>query len=107
MLFDSEVSSKSEKSISLSNSLGRHFWVMVIFFDLYVSCVYLVALIGFLNIAYIFPGGFGTIERISSLNTLFCTFCDDGYCLFFSHNWNPYIYGILANLKGRFLCRSR
>ena len=38
---------------------------------------------------------------------LFCTFCDDGYCLFFSHNWNPYIYGILANLKGRFLCRSR
>ena len=71
MLFDSEVSSKSDKSISLSNSLGRHFWVMVIFFDLYVSCVYLVALIGFLNIAYIFPGGFGTIERISSLNTLF------------------------------------
>lgn len=80
---------------------------MVIFFDLYVSCVYLVALIGFLNIAYIFPGGFGTIDRISSLNTLFYTFCDDGYCLFFSHNWNPYIYGILANLKGRFLCRSR
>ena len=38
---------------------------------------------------------------------LFGTFCDDSYCLFFSHNWNPYIYGILANLKGRFLCRSR
>ena len=71
VFIDSEVSSKSEKSISLSNSLGRHFWVMVIFFDLYVTCVYLEALIGFLNIAYIFLGGFGTIERISSLNTLF------------------------------------
>jgi len=40
---------------------------MVIFFDLYVSCVYLVALIGFLNIAYIFPGGFGTIEESRSV----------------------------------------
>ena len=28
-------------------------------------------LVGFLKIAYILPGGFGTIERMSSLKTLF------------------------------------
>ena len=59
------LSSKRDVSTSVSSSFGRHFFVILIFFDLYVSCVYSGAPIGFLKIANIFPGGFGTMERIS------------------------------------------
>ena len=67
---DLKVSSNNNGSICVTKVCGRHFFVIFKFFVWYVSCVYKGLFIGFLKIAYIFPGGFGIITRISSLKTL-------------------------------------